>query len=301
MSLRVASPALRYTSKKNIFFDFGVTNRDDRDTLGGQRAAPLGALANGDHPFHHEVTNVPVHASTQLFDAHHASLPLSRNISAEEAMVQFQRGDEAAYGRVYALCARRIYGQLCRLSRDPALAEDLTQETFVRMARARDAYDPTQRLLPWAHTIARRLYVDHLRRVRHERSAGSLLAAAGEGAAAPSVDEHLDAAYVAAAVKAALARLPPKQAEAFQLMRAEGLSANDASARLGDTPLSLRLRVHRATVAIRRELASAFDRDNELEHLPSTRAHETSSRTPRNGHGSSDARHHAVRAHEASA
>ena len=215
-------------------------------------------------------------------------------------MAEFQRGNDAAYGRVYALCARRIYNHLCRLSRDPALAEDLTQETFVRMARARDSYNPVQLVLPWAHTIARRLYVDHLRRARHERSAGNLLAVVGEGETAPSADEHLDAVYVETAVLSALSRLPPKQAEAFRLMRTEGLSALDASARLGDTPLSLRLRVHRATVAIRQELASMFDRDTTTEDPAPSSNRETSSRTARNRHGSSDARHNAASAHEAS-
>lgn len=173
--------------------------------------------------------------------------------SLEEAMESFIAGDESAFIRVYRLTAPRVYGMLARLTREPALAEDLTQETMVRMYRAGSAFHRGAKVLPWAYTIARRLFIDGVRRRRHEEAAGKQ-SGWSLPAGAPRPDEELAARRVAAVVGEVLERLPPRQAQAFRLVKEEGLSLADASAQLGDTNASLRIRTHRACQAIREAL-----------------------------------------------
>jgi RNA polymerase sigma factor (sigma-70 family) len=61
---------------------------------------------------------------------------------------------------------RQVYSVLLRVVRRPEDAEDLAQETFVRMFRALDRYDPERPFTAWLFTIATRLGIDHLRRRR---------------------------------------------------------------------------------------------------------------------------------------
>ena len=89
------------------------------------------------------------------------------------------QGDERAYRELIARYRRQVYSLALRMLRRAEDAEDLTQETFVRMFRALDRYDPTRPFGAWIITIASRLCIDHLRRRRlnpismFQRDAGS--------------------------------------------------------------------------------------------------------------------------------
>ena len=74
------------------------------------------------------------------------------------------RGDESAYRELVERYQRQVYSLALRMVRQSQDAEDLTQETFVRMFRALDRYDPTRSFAAWLFTIASRLSIDHLRR-----------------------------------------------------------------------------------------------------------------------------------------
>ena len=73
-------------------------------------------------------------------------------------------GDEKAYRELIQRYQRQVYSISLRMVRRNEDAEDLTQETFVRMFRALDRYDPSRPFAAWLFTIASRLCIDHLRR-----------------------------------------------------------------------------------------------------------------------------------------
>jgi RNA polymerase sigma-70 factor (ECF subfamily) len=75
-------------------------------------------------------------------------------------------GDERAYRELVERYQRQVYSLALRMVRQAEDAEDLTQETFVRMFRALDRYDPSRPFGAWLFTIASRLCIDHLRRRR---------------------------------------------------------------------------------------------------------------------------------------
>jgi RNA polymerase sigma-70 factor (ECF subfamily) len=73
-------------------------------------------------------------------------------------------GDEKAYRELIEQYQPQVYSLALRMVRRTADAEDLTQETFVRMFRALSRYDPTRSFAAWIMTIATRLCIDHIRR-----------------------------------------------------------------------------------------------------------------------------------------
>jgi RNA polymerase sigma-70 factor (ECF subfamily) len=75
-------------------------------------------------------------------------------------------GDERAYRQLIERYERQVYSVALRMARVAEDAEDLTQETFVRMFKALDRYDPTRPFPAWLLTIAARLSIDQLRRRR---------------------------------------------------------------------------------------------------------------------------------------
>jgi len=75
-------------------------------------------------------------------------------------------GDEKAYRALVERYQRQVFSLARRMTGSVEDAEDLTQETFVRMFKALDRYDPTRPFAAWLMTIATRLSIDHLRRRR---------------------------------------------------------------------------------------------------------------------------------------
>src|SRR5881296_1102193 len=76
-------------------------------------------------------------------------------IDWEAALVQRAcSGDTRAFERLYREHAGRVYGLCLRMTRDPALAEDCTQETFINAWRALDRFETRSSLGTWLHRIA---------------------------------------------------------------------------------------------------------------------------------------------------
>jgi RNA polymerase sigma-70 factor (ECF subfamily) len=75
-------------------------------------------------------------------------------------------GDEKAYRELVQRYERQVFTLARRMVGSAEDAEDLTQETFVRMFKALDRYDPSRPFAAWLYTIASRLAIDHLRRRR---------------------------------------------------------------------------------------------------------------------------------------
>jgi len=202
----------------------------------------------------------------------------------EQAMARFAAGDDRALGDVYDLASPAVFTFLLRMSRDRSMAEDLTQETFLRLHRARGLYRRGAAVMPWAYTIARRLFLDA---VRSRRSQPDLTAGRGPAtgnadhalrveeelpSSAPSAEELLADLELAAMVDQALAQIPENQAAAFRLLKGEGLSVAETAAIMGTTKGAVKLRAHRAYEALRgllsRHLSTAGKPRNAGEGTP---------------------------------
>jgi RNA polymerase sigma-70 factor (ECF subfamily) len=100
------------------------------------------------------------------------------------------RGDEAAFGRLYDLVAPRVYGLVRRVLRDPAQAEEVTQEVLVEVWRMAARFDAARgSATSWVFTIAHRRAVD---RVRSEQSAADRTMKVGIASVSTPYDEVVD-------------------------------------------------------------------------------------------------------------
>lgn len=81
---------------------------------------------------------------------------------------RLRRGDPEAFEEVLRQYQHRLYRYLVRLARDPALAEDLFQQTWVRVVERIRQYDPQRNFEAWLFSVARNLTMDHFRRYRPE-------------------------------------------------------------------------------------------------------------------------------------
>jgi RNA polymerase sigma-70 factor (ECF subfamily) len=163
---------------------------------------------------------------------------------ADGAMERYACGDDAAFAELYDELAPRLYRFAARRARSWIAAEDVVQNTFLQVHAARERFVRGAAVVPWAYAIARRLLVEHGRRGGRER-----LRVVGGGAerppAAPSADEALARGRLEAAA------LPTRWREAFELVNLEGLSVAEAAQVLGATRVMVRIRVFRATAALR--------------------------------------------------
>ena len=191
-------------------------------------------------------------APLSLSVAHGRKGAMASRTPADMAMERYAAGDDAAFGLVYDALAPRLYGYLLRQTHDRARAEDLLQQTLLHIHRGRDRFIPGAEVTPWAFAIARRLLVDSVRRSKRE-----VLTATGETdqpSTGPTADDLLHVSELTARVQDVLARLPPSQRAAFELIKHEGLSVAEAAAVLGTTVAAVKLRAHRAYEALRSAL-----------------------------------------------
>jgi RNA polymerase sigma-70 factor (ECF subfamily) len=178
----------------------------------------------------------------------------------DAAMDRYARGNDGAFDELYRRGAPRLRGFLLRLSGDGALADDLAQEAFLRVHRARGSFEPGAAALPWIFAIARNVFLDHTRQAYTRRSGGDSkeATAALESRQAPADtrgDETLAAQEMLGVVRTTLAALPVLQREAFVLLRFEGMSVSEAAQVLGATEGAVKIRAFRAYEALRAALA----------------------------------------------
>ncbi len=174
-----------------------------------------------------------------------------------ELMARYCDGDRAAFDALYAAVAPRLYGFVLGLVGDRALADDVIQETLLKLHEARGIYVRGADPVPWILTIARHAAFDELRRRRRARvrlvddDARPPPEPRAELSGAPELSRGSDDPAGAEAL-AALDRLPAAQRQALLLTKVEGLSQAEAAARAGTTPGAIKLRAHRAYVALRK-------------------------------------------------
>ena len=171
-------------------------------------------------------------------------------------MLAFRAGDAAAFDALFRRWAAPLLRYLGRMLRDDAAAEDLVQEAFLRVHRARDRYTPDARFSTWLYRIATNLAFNELRRPRRRERHEPADDAAGPGLVAPAVDAEAayDARRRAERTLDALASLPEKQRAALCLAALEGLAYAEVAEALEVSEAAVKALVHRARSALAERL-----------------------------------------------
>lgn len=153
----------------------------------------------------------------------------------ERALIErFRRGDADAFADLVRPWHRRLAGYLARMCGDAAHADDLLQETLIRVWRGLQAYDDRKRFGSWLFTIAHHVTIDHLRR---EARAPDEIAGVPEVAAPADPSGELMARELGRLLADAVEKLPEKQRRVF-LLRQHGTLKFREIAELTAEPLS---------------------------------------------------------------
>lgn len=164
-------------------------------------------------------------------------------------MAEYQAGSADAFDRLHDALAPDLKAYLTMLARDSARADDLLQETFLQVHRARAAHTPGQLVRPWVFAIAKRVFLMY-RRSAGRRARYELLASeeGGEMSATPADAGRLHARQQ---VESVLRQVPSEGRRAFVLHHLFGFSFKEVAQRLGITPAAAKVRSSRAASIMR--------------------------------------------------
>ena len=152
-----------------------------------------------------------------------------------------QRGDTLELvSRVYGLHGSAVRRYFIRLTRNPDLANDLSQEVYLKVLRAAATYRPQERERAWVFRIAQNVLLDHYRRTGRSREEQVDV----EPVQAPGQN-------VATALQHALARLAAGDRDVFLLGEVGGLSYAEIASLLDTTVPAVRSRIYRTRLALR--------------------------------------------------
>jgi RNA polymerase sigma-70 factor (ECF subfamily) len=168
---------------------------------------------------------------------------------------RLRAGDTSAFDEVHAAFNARLFSFLVRLSRRRDVAEDLLEETWLRLVTHAGRLRPDTRLAPWLFTVARNLYMSHQRsRLLEESHADCLIGLWPFGVSRTSPFEHTAANEAERRIESALAGLPAQYREVLLLVGVEGFRPAEAAALCGISPEALRQRLSRARALLARRM-----------------------------------------------
>jgi RNA polymerase sigma-70 factor (ECF subfamily) len=166
---------------------------------------------------------------------------------------RFRNGDPEAVRLVYRAYGRLVYAIAYGVLANRALAEEATQQTFLKAWRAAANLEESREMGPWLATIARRVAIDVQRSEIHRRADPLDLVAPGDPALRSKPDTA-EAAYDVWELRQAVTRLPPDEREIVRLQHFEGLTHTEIAERLALPAGTVKSRSFRAHKRLAAEL-----------------------------------------------
>jgi RNA polymerase sigma-70 factor (ECF subfamily) len=199
------------------------------------------------------------------------SLITREEVTCEVLMMRFQGGDRAAFGGLVKRHKTPIYNFILRLVRSPSAAEDLTQDTFVKVVHSAAEFKHESKFSTWVYTIARNLCIDHLRKMSL-RQHPSLDQVRGDAPDGPTLldrtaDKHPSASVERAVIGAELGQriarcveaLPDEQREVFLLREVANLPFKDIAGITGVPENTVKSRMRYALERLQENLSEYED------------------------------------------
>jgi len=179
----------------------------------------------------------------------HGSPPES---SFESLMVRYQEGDLSAATALIEACSPRLYRFFLAQAQSRIDADDLLQETWLRIHRVRHTYRALEPALPWFYAIARHVRIDHYR--KGMRSAMSAI----------QLEERVKSGVMLAQepaqgydIETLLAPLSESQREVLEMLKVTGMSLEEVARATSSSVGSVKQKVHRAYKKLRQTMSAA--------------------------------------------
>jgi RNA polymerase sigma-70 factor (ECF subfamily) len=183
----------------------------------------------------------------------------------EELMLAYRAGDAAAFDALYARHRGGVFRYFRRHTGNPALADELFQDVWMRLIDARARYEPQAKFTTWLYTIAHNRLMDHF------RAAGRVQLASYDDpeddpldavpANDPQPQDHLERKQTAARLLAALDALPAAQREAFVLQQEGDLTVEEIAQATGVTRETAKSRLRYALAKLRASLRAPAEQE----------------------------------------
>jgi len=184
-----------------------------------------------------------------------------------ELMLRFQRGDDAAFAELVRMYQGRIVSLAYRYLGSAADAEDLAQEVFLRVYRAKESYEASAKFSTWVYRITANASLNYLRGRKARRKVsgampqGAHSGAESDGVAADFEDteaerpgERMDKDELAQVLRRIVDDLPERQRMAIVLNKYEGLCYEDVASAMDMSVMAVKSLLTRARVNIKEKL-----------------------------------------------
>lgn len=189
-----------------------------------------------------------------------------------QKMMLARDGDVQAFHELFQKYQTPIFNYCLRMVDNHDRAQELAQDAFLQLYRARERYQPTARFITYLFRIATNLCLnERRRRARWSRTMANELPDENQlpDPYAVAVDDAVASGESLDRVRAAISRLPSRKAAALLLARVDGLSHAEVSDALGISVNAVKSLISRATRSLRAELERA-ESDPTPRHAPAS-------------------------------
>jgi RNA polymerase sigma-70 factor, ECF subfamily len=175
-----------------------------------------------------------------------------------DLVLRLQRRDPQALAELYDRYGRLVFSLILRVVRDAGIAEDLVQETFIRVWNRVQGFEAGKGSIgPWLLAVARNRAIDYLRSAGGRERNAIDLDEAIHPALSSDIEQSLLNSDRIRRVKAAMDKLSPNQRQAIELAYFEGLSQSETAERMGQPLGTVKTWVRTALRSLRDELGTA--------------------------------------------
>lgn len=173
----------------------------------------------------------------------------------EKLMLDVGKGDLEAFAALYERYHKRLFHFILRFVKERALAEDILQETFLRLLKGKKRFRKNSRFSTYLFTIARNLCLDTLKSRERKHvfvSQENHIEKAAEKSKGP--DEILEETETRKVIQNAIQTLPLDQIEVLVLSKYSGLSYDEIARIVGSTTAAVKQKAYRAMLSLKQKL-----------------------------------------------
>ena len=193
-------------------------------------------------------------------------MPRDADTSDEQLMIAYRDGDAGAFDTLYRRHKGPVYRYMLRQCRDAGVADELFQDVWMNLIRARESYTVQAKFTTYIYKLAHNRLIDHYRKhgqativsldIDNDDGEGASVVAEPVAAPRDEPERHLDIKQQAAKLLELLGMLPEPQREAFVMQYEGGMSVEEIADATGVTRETAKSRLRYALAKIRQGLAT---------------------------------------------
>ena len=189
-------------------------------------------------------------------------------LADEQLMLSYGQGDVQAFSQLYTRHKNSLYRYFLRQCASPQVAEELYQEVWNKLIKARSQYQASAKFTTWLYRIAHNELIDHYRRTGTQskwldEDNQNIETAAFADHNNQSDAEKLEQAQQAKQLKVCLAQLPREQKEAFLLKHEAGFTLKEIAELVAETTENIKSRIRYAQAKLKQCIRYKMETSNE--------------------------------------